>query len=243
MLILKNLDGEIIYSGNEVSIKEAIEKNSINLSEANLSGADLSKANLSRADLSGADLSWADLSKANLFAADLSKADLSWADLSKANLFEADLAGADLSEANLSKADLSKANLSQVNKILLNSTLTILRHQKFNLIVYKYLLNNMRSPYKGFKYEVGKVYIADSFDVDERNCCGGGLNVATLEWCLKDTNFNIVNMKYVMVEVNPKDIIAIPYNSDGKFRVKKLKILKALSKKYLQTFINKNMIK
>ena len=80
---IKRITGELIFSDNSQSIKEAV-INAIlkgaDLSGANLSGANLSGANLSGADLSWADLSWADLSGANLSGANLSGADLSGAD-------------------------------------------------------------------------------------------------------------------------------------------------------------------
>ena len=42
-----------------------------------------------------------------------------------------------------------------------------------------------------------------------------------------------MNKKYIEVEFNPKDII-IPYFSDGKFRVKKFKVIRKLTKKELE---------
>jgi len=94
--------GEVIYSSNKTTYKEAVEDG-----KADLSGAYLSEADLSGAYLSGADLRGADLSGANLRGAYLSEADLSGA-----NLREADLSGAYLSEANLRGANLCGADLS-----------------------------------------------------------------------------------------------------------------------------------
>jgi len=112
----------------------------------------------------------------------------------------------------------------------------ILKIQKNKLIAYKYLYGN-HSPYKNFKYEIGKTYQIKTSDceTDETILCGPGLNVATLEWCLRDTNCCInPNISYIEVEFDPKDIVAIPYNSDGKFRVKKLKVIRKLSEKELE---------
>ena len=89
------------------------------------------------------------------------------------------------------------------------------------------------SPYKNFKYEIGKTYSTKDCNDDERVLCGKGLNVATLEWCLRDNTCDLTKT-YIIVEFDVKDIVAIPYNSDGKFRVWKIKIIRKLSKKELK---------
>jgi hypothetical protein len=58
--------------------------------------------------------------------------------------------------------------------------------------------------------------------------------VATLEWCLRDTNLD-KDRTYIEVEFDPKDIVAIPFGTDGKFRVSKLKVIRKVPK----TEINK----
>ena len=61
---IKNINGEVIYTSNKNTIKEALEeavKNNKNLKDANLSDAYLSRAYMSGADLSGAYLSRANL--------------------------------------------------------------------------------------------------------------------------------------------------------------------------------------
>ena len=68
------------------------------------------------------------------------------------------------------------------------------------------------------------------------NLCGKGLNVATLDWCLRDTCCDL-SKTYVEVSFDVKDIVAIPYNTDGKFRVRKFKILRKLTKKELEAYI------
>ena len=175
------------------------------------------KAVAENADLSGADLSNADLSDADLRDADLRGAYLRDADLRNADLSGADLRGADLSNAYLRGVDL-KTNRNPLN---------ILRYQTGTLRAFKYLNKDMRSPYQGFKYEIGKEYKTDDYNENESEDCGKGISVATLEWCLKDTNKNL-DIIYVEVEFDAKDIVAIPYFTDGKFRVKKMKIVRKI---------------
>ena len=102
------------------------------------------------------------------------------------------------------------------------------------LKAYKYL-NGNKSPYQNFEYDVGKEYTFDDLDKDETVLCGTGGNVATLEWCLRDTNFDL-DKTYIEVEFHSKDAV-IPFNSDGKFRVRKFKILRKLTKKELKEFM------
>ena len=218
---IKNYLGSVIfeYSSVDNTIKKTI--NEANLRRANLHGADLHGA-----DLHGANLREADLREADLREADLREADLRGADLRGANL-----RGADLREANLRGANLRGAKgVSKIHQ----SDLTILRYQKGKIRAFKYLNRENVSPYQEMKYEIGKSYSEKKFNSDEKDCCGEGLNIATLEWCIKDTNCNLDDFIYVEVEFDVKDIVAIPYFSDGKFRVKKLKVIRKVTKKELQ---------
>ena len=158
--------------------------------------------------------------------------------------FGADLCGADLSKANLSEADLSKANLYKANLYRAslskrkNKEYDILRYQK-KLILYKYLSKDLVSPYQHFKYEINKIYKSIDVNNDKREACGSGINVATLDWCLNNVNFNIKTNIIVRCECKGNDLI-IPYTSDGKFRIKeggKIKILSKVSQKTLVKYM------
>ncbi|MFA6168383.1 MAG: pentapeptide repeat-containing protein [Gemmatimonadaceae bacterium] len=208
------------------------------LSRADLSGADLSRANLSRADLSGAnlsgaylsgaylggaDLSRANLSRANLSGAYLSRADLSGADLSRANLSGADLSGADLSGADLSRADLSGADLSRANGVnqWRSQPLMMLLDQPGKIRAYKLVDADGNSPMckqqgcTPIHYEIGKDYAIPA-DTDADRDCSHGLNVASMDWCLKERQDG---WRVLIVEFEAADIACIPKASDGKFRV------------------------
>jgi len=259
---IKSLDGEILYEyeaeGNTIkkTLEEAV-RQGVNLREANLWKADLRGAclgetdllganlwgvNLPEADLREADLREADLWEANLRGADIQEANLQKADLQKANLRganlrEADLRGANLREADLRGANLREANINGTDLKIYRSDMNILRYQKGKLRAFKYLTTSMDSPYQACTYEVGGEYEEEDIDTDERNECGKGLNVATLEWCLRDTGMNITDNVYVEVEFDAEDIVAIPYLSDGKFRVRKLKVLRIIPKKELKAIL------
>jgi hypothetical protein len=211
-----------------------------NMSGANLYGADLYGAilygaNLSRANMSGANLSRANMSGANLYGADLSGADLYGADLSGANLYGADLSranmsGANMSRANLSRANMSGANLSGAKGIVAEwfTPLLMLLDQPGAIRAYKMVTASGDSPmcvtsgYKPIHYEVGKDYEVSDACTDVTIQCAAGISLATLDWIL--LNYSEGHRVFV-AEFEAKDIAAIPTATDGKFRVKRCKIV------------------
>ena len=215
MKIINKFNNQIIFEDNSSTIKATVL--SALKSGANLSGANLLRANLLRANLSGANLFGAYLSGANLL-----RANLSGANLSEANLSEADLSGADLSGANLWGVNLSGAkNLS--------SSLDILLDQKGKQYAYKYVTNNNMSPLQSseqIKYEIGKFISLELFESDRRISCGAGINVATKAWCLN--NMSKSDHILLLISYQAKDIVCVPYATDGKFRVRKCKVEKVI---------------
>jgi len=169
------------------------------------------KIHLQDADLQGANLQDAYLRGANLQDAELQDADLQDAGLQGANLQGANLRGAKYKEP-LFLCDLYSLKLLPKNTVL---------------TFWKYLRNGL-SPYQNMKYESGKIYQFKEYDFNENNQCGIGGNVATLMWCLKD---DLRADEFIEVEFKVKDIVAIPYLTDGKFRVNRLKVLRKINRK------------
>ena len=180
----------------------------------------------------------ANLRYANLRYANLRYANLSYADLRSANLSYANLSYANLRSANLSYADLRS---SKYKEPLFLPDLYLLKMQprNFKLRAWKYLKDGL-SPYQNFEYKVGKIYIFKEYDKNENNSCGCGGNVATLTWCLKD---NMKADEFIEVEFLAKDIIAIPFGTDGKFRLKKFKVIKKIDRKKAAELLKKKMEK
>ena len=200
---------------------------SANLRSANLRSADLSYANLNSTNLSSADLSYADLSYANLRSANLNSANLRSANLRSANLRSANLSSANLSYADLSSADLSYAKGLQPKY---QNALNLLKFQKGKLIAYKYVKDDFSSPVNGnLIYKVGKTITLKLSECskDDTISCDRGINVADLAWCVREGN----NGNFVEVEFDVKDIVSIPYNTDGKFRIRKCKVLRSFNLK------------
>ena len=184
-----------------------------NLSGANLSGANLSDANLSGANLSGANLSDADMSGANLSDADLSRANLSDADLSDANLSGANLSGANLSDANLSgcKGLLEPSVWMKDN----------LEKTRQGYIAYKSFGSNFTPPdYWKIKPDSEISEVVNPLPTLD---CACGINVATKDW---------ENLKgriwKVLIKWEWLPSVVVPYNTDGKFRCGRVKLLEEL---------------
>jgi uncharacterized protein YjbI with pentapeptide repeats len=236
-----NLYGANLYGAN----LSGANLSRANLSGANLSGADLSGAALSGADLYGADLYGADLSRANLYGAnlsganlsganlygaDLSGANLSGANLSGAHLSRADLYDANLSRANLSGADLSGANLSDANLSGANGAqperctpLLMLLDQPGSIRAYKLVTDEGIGPFNGgITYQVGESYEVADADTNPHEHCAAGINVATLDWCLKEWQ---QGYRVLIVEFTAADIACIPTATDGKFRLHRCRVV------------------
>jgi hypothetical protein len=157
--------------------------------------------------------------KVCLEAAVKSRADLSGANLSRADLSGANLSGANLSGANLSRANLSGANLSRaesVNKYLC-TPLNLLLEQPGKIRAYKLVNADFVGPFNGgIKYEIGKTVEEKGANTDDTKHCAAGINVATLDWCMREwrDGYHIL-----IVEFTAADIACIPIATDGKFRL------------------------
>ena len=172
------------------------------------------------------------------------EADLRGADLREANLRGANLRGANLRGANLWGTNLREANLQEAKNInpLTSTVLSLLNQQKNKLRAFKYVNSEYKSPQQGnLDYSVGKIVelTKGECNYSELVECGRGLHVATLEWCLlnRDSNQPIIE-----VEFDPKDIVSIPYATDGKFRVKKLKVIRVVPEKELTKFKERKIV-
>ena len=144
----------------------------------------------------------ANLSRANLSGADLSRADLSGAYLSRANL-----SGAYLSRAYLSGAYLSGAYGVDAAR---STPLLMLLDQPGKLRAYKMVSATLMSPIHPegrLTYAVGTVLEVSDANTDVTEHCGAGINVATLDWCLKEMQ---PDYRVMVVEFEAADIAAIP---------------------------------
>ena len=141
------------------------------------------------------------------------------ANLSGANLFGANLSGANLSGANLFGAYLFGADLSGAKGInrYLTTPLHMLMDQPGPIRAYKLVGASGGGPFRGgVKYVVGKTVKVKDANTNESDHCGAGINVASLDWCMKEWR---TGYRILLVEFTAADIACIPMASDGKFRV------------------------
>jgi uncharacterized protein YjbI with pentapeptide repeats len=237
--------GNVLYEHESVdnTLKETVEKAVEN--SANLDGANLYRANLNSANLDGANLDGASLDGASLYGASLDGASLYGANLYRANLDGASLYGANLYGANLNGASLDGANLNSanldgaknINPIYINDLYSLKLMPKDTVLTFWKYLKNGKSPIqdKKIEYRVGKTYREKDFNTDETKDCGAGLNVGTLMWCLKydcDSDIELIEVQFKV-----SDIVAIPYFTDGKFRVKRLRVLRKISRQQAEKML------
>jgi hypothetical protein len=235
--------GDVLFAVEAGSLKVAIElgvQQKANLYGANLREADLREANLYGADLREANLYRANLREANLYGANLREANLREADLREANLYRADLRGTDLREANLYGANLREANLHEADlrgtdlrEANLRETkgvnpyrctpLLMLLDQPGAIRAYKLVTERGEGPFNGgIIYEPGGEYAVDHANTDVCESCGAGINLATLDWCMKEWH---ESYRILIAEFTAAEIAAIPTATDGKFRVKSCRIV------------------
>ena len=225
MTTIKRWDtGAVIIEVDVATMREALEyavKHKTDLSSANLRSANLSSADLRSANLSSADLSSADLSCADLRYANLSSADLRYANLRYANLSSADLRYANLRFANLSSA---VGIIPQMQ-----SPLHLLLEQPAAIRCYKLVENDYTGPYNGgIVYKVGEAVEVMDANTDVNESCAAGINVATLDWCLKEWQSGY---RILVVEFLKEDIACIPLGTDGKFRLHRCKVVREVDLK------------
>lgn len=218
--------------------------NGTNLNYTDLRGADLRGANLSGANLRGINLNDAKLSNADLDGANLNNAKLSYANLNGANLSYADLRGANLSGVDLSGANLTGANLIDANLTGTNLNLTNLNLANLSgvtgLLIPKDFLNNFEKSNEGYiVYKafgktvyscptywdlVSGAYLEETVNPNRSDNCGCGINFASLEWVQQHFPYNCYYWK-CLIEWEDVSSIVVPFNTDGKARCGRLKLL------------------
>ena len=206
--IKNHYNDSIIFEGEFESllqaVEEAVRKNVC------LDGASLNHASLDRASLNHASLNGASLDRANL---------------NHASLIDASLNGARLNGARLNGASLNHAK--GLNKYSTTSLYGMF-DQSGPIRSYKLIQQNGTGPYAATSggtpilYEIGQQYEVKDADTDEYKSCGAGINLATLDWCVREWR---EGYRILIVEHTATDIAAIPIGSDGKYRVFRCKVI------------------
>ena len=207
------------------------------LINANLTNVNLTNANLIDANLIDADLTNADLTNANLTNANLTSAEFRWSTLKNANFkntklegayfFGSDLTGADFTGANLKDAYLTNAIMDNCKGLIdpieyLDKTF---KKTELGYIVYKTFNSQFEAP-QTWKIEEKSEIIENDINIDRRESCGPGINVATKEWVI--SQFGRAEIWKCLIkfeDANDPMNTVVPYATDGKIRCRKLTIL------------------
>lgn len=89
---------------------------------------------------------------------------------------------------------------------------------------YKLVTHDLCSPMYDRKltYTIGSTITVDDANTDENTHCASGINLATLDWCMKEWQSG---WRILVCEFEAADIAAIPTATDGKFRVRRCLIV------------------
>ena len=153
--------------------------------------------------------------------------------MTREQLVQAVSEGKSLRGANLRGADLGGADLRGAKGVstYLTTPLYMLQWQPNPIRAFKIVTENGAGIYRGgLTYEIGKEISVESWwaekvNTDEHEQCGAGINLATLDWCLREYQ---PGYRILVVEHNAGDIAAIPVGSDGKYRVRRCKVIEEL---------------
>ena len=203
---IKHWDGHVLYTAASAQDVRAA------VVEAVAKGAYLQGVYLQGADLQGAYLQGAYLQGVYLRGADLRGADLRGADLQGAYLQGVYLRGVYLQGAK------------NINPFL-TSPLHLLADQPGKIRLYKLVDAEGMSPIQAagkLKYEKGKTVEVANANTDPTVDCAAGVNVASLDWCLREWK---PGFRILVVEFTAADIACIPHGTDGKLRVRKVKVV------------------
>ena len=95
----------------------------------------------------------------------------------------------------------------------------MLLDQPGKIRAYKLVDADLRSPIQSggkLTYTIGEAVAVKDANTDPADHCAAGVNVATLDWCLKNWK---EGRRILVVEFEAKDIACIPTATDGKFRL------------------------
>ena len=217
------------------------------LAGADMVGADMRGSHLSRADLRGAHLADADMRGAKLRDANLEGATLTGAQLRGADMRGCKAADADVTAADLRGADLREADFTRVEvmdavftdaKLRGSVSLNPYRIQPLYSrrlevgpqIAYKLITPSGEGTFAGgIDYlealATGDVVRIPEANTDEFEACAAGINVATLVWALNEwqDGYRVLEVAFAA-----EDIAAIPWTSDGKFRLFRCRVAREI---------------
>jgi hypothetical protein len=144
---------------------------------------------------------------------------------------------ANLQYANLQYANLQSANLQDAKgfSVFAVQPLEFLKYQPGPIRLFKLVTKDLGSPtasgsyFPVLNYQVGNTVEVPDALTDPHQDCGAGVNVATLDWILREyaPEKSVPRDGYRLVELEftKEDIACIPYSSNGKIRLHRAKVV------------------
>ena len=169
----------------------------------------------------------ADLCESNLREANLREANLCKTNLRGANLYKADLCKANLCGTNLREADLRGADLSGCRGLISPIEYMEKNFEKAEdgYICYKIFSNIYATP-DYWEIKNGSI-ISEVVNPYRTVDCACGVNVGTLDW-VRENNSSNANIWKCIIEWKWLPGVVVPYNTDGKIRCEKVKLLEVI---------------
>jgi len=210
-----------------------------NMRDADMSGADMRgtdmrganmcDADMCGADMRGADMRGADMSGTNMRGADMCDADMCGTNMRGTNMRGTDMCGADMRGADMRDADMSDANMSGVIGIPTSEQfISKFEKIKAGIIVYKAINNTEYDKNKKWVIKEDEI-ISENVNFNLNNDCGCGINFGTKEYVIE--KYPTSDIWECLIEWDWLADVIVPYNTDGKARCAKLKLLKKINKK------------
>jgi len=172
-------------------------------------------------------------SNCTLIASNFQNCIFKWSSFNNCNLRKINFTGSKFDQFSIYDSNTFGINLSNTFGLLKQSKfLNKFKKTNDGIICYKTFNCSYKSN-QNWKIEENSI-IEEEVDFDRWNNCGCGINVATKKWVKYFARTSHVDgLLYKKLDIwkclIPNDAtptIVVPYNSDGKFRVGKLKLLK-----------------
>lgn len=184
---------------------------------------------------------WYEISNVKFIGCDLTEAFFQWTiDIifDTCNVDGLHMSGHRYGKLEIKNSDVEKLNTRTIQNLTLSNCSNDYSPTEFlkenfkwtdeGIIAYK-TFNELFSPPDHWNIERGEV-LTENVDFDEQNDCSYGINVGTEQWVRKNC-LNRVWKVLIPYEALPETIV--PYDSDGKIRTSKIRLLHVVDQKFL----------
>ncbi len=203
----------------------------INFSNSVFKDCSFSEGNYEDCDFRSSRFENADFSWCKILSCNFSDATFKESSFNRSECLNCDFTDVEFVDTNLDGIDLSRSKLpNQLDYLKENFEFT-----KKGLICYKTIGEHYR-PNPNWKIAPGE-YIEETVLTDRTNECGCGINVGTAKYVF--CNSSIQEIWVCLIEFQDFIDLVVPFNSCGKIRAGRVKLLKTITHRQLRNIINK----